>query len=203
MEYLQVTSWSVAAQPQPGVSLRTPDSLFRHNGFTIAPCERVAETPWYVIRMPGVLWEGWGREAPPYPDWAPYCWLTIDEYSGMMYYHTRESAMAKSKIAITLDDGIVGRIDNLVRKREYPNRSRAIEEAVREKLDRLERSQLAREVSKLDPDFERSLAEEGRTAEVPGRQEARGDRWNLGTHGGAHDHEAGQGHPSQDHPHLH
>jgi len=46
--------------------------------------------------------------------------------------------MAKSKIAITLDDGIVGRIDTLVRQREYPNRSQAIEEAVREKPDRLE-----------------------------------------------------------------
>ena len=69
--------------------------------------------------------------------------------------------MPKSKIAITIDDGIVGRIDTLVRQRTYSNRSRAIEEAVREKLDRLERSQLAREVSKLDPEFERSLAVEG------------------------------------------
>ena len=69
--------------------------------------------------------------------------------------------MAKSKIAITLDDGIVGRIDALVRQREYPNRSQAIEAAVKEKLGRLERSRLAREASKLDPDFERSLAEEG------------------------------------------
>jgi metal-responsive CopG/Arc/MetJ family transcriptional regulator len=69
--------------------------------------------------------------------------------------------MPKSKIAITLDDGIVGRIDTLVRQRTYPNRSRAIEEAVREKLDRLERNRLAREVAKLDSEFERSLAEEG------------------------------------------
>ncbi|MFC1574192.1 ribbon-helix-helix domain-containing protein [Candidatus Latescibacterota bacterium] len=69
--------------------------------------------------------------------------------------------MSKSKIAITLDEGIVGRIDTLVSQHEYPNRSQAIEEAVREKLARLERSRLAREVSKLDPEFERSLAEEG------------------------------------------
>ena len=69
--------------------------------------------------------------------------------------------MAKSKIAITLDNEIVGRIDTLVRQRTYPSRSRAIEEAVRDKLTRLERSRLAAEVSKLDPAFERSLAEEG------------------------------------------
>ena len=71
--------------------------------------------------------------------------------------------MAKSKIAITLDDEIVGRIDNLVRQRTYPNRSQAIEDAVRDKLTRLDRSRLAEEVSKLDPSFERSLAEEGLT----------------------------------------
>lgn len=71
--------------------------------------------------------------------------------------------MPKSKIAITIDDGIVDQIDSLVRKKAYPNRSQAIEEAVKEKLIRLERSRLAREVSKLDPDFERSMAEEGLT----------------------------------------
>jgi len=29
--------------------------------------EQSTEPPWYVIRMPAV-WEGGGREAPPYPD---------------------------------------------------------------------------------------------------------------------------------------
>jgi metal-responsive CopG/Arc/MetJ family transcriptional regulator len=69
--------------------------------------------------------------------------------------------MAKSKIAITLDDEIVVRIDTLVRQQTYPNRSQAIEDAVRDKLTRLDRLRLATEVSKLDPAFERSLAEEG------------------------------------------
>jgi len=69
--------------------------------------------------------------------------------------------MAKSKIAITLDEEIVVRIDTLVRQRTYPNRSQAIEDAVRDKLTRMDRSRLATEVSKLDPSFERALAEEG------------------------------------------
>jgi metal-responsive CopG/Arc/MetJ family transcriptional regulator len=69
--------------------------------------------------------------------------------------------MAKSKIAITIDNEIVVRIDTLVRQRTYPNRSQAIEDAVRDKLTRLDRLRLAMEVSKLDPSFERSLAEEG------------------------------------------
>ena len=69
--------------------------------------------------------------------------------------------MPKSRIAITLDAGIVGRIDTLVHQRAYPSRSQAIEEAVREKLARLDRSRLPREVSKLHTEFERSMAEEG------------------------------------------
>lgn len=73
--------------------------------------------------------------------------------------------MGKAKIAITLDERIVGRIDRLVRRRAYANRSRAIEEAVKEKLARLDRSRLARESANLDPSFEKVLAEEGLSEE--------------------------------------
>ncbi len=69
--------------------------------------------------------------------------------------------MGKAKIAITLDEGIVARVDRLVREKTFANRSQAIEEAVREKLARLDRSRLAREAAKLDPAYERALAEEG------------------------------------------
>ncbi len=69
--------------------------------------------------------------------------------------------MASAKIAITLDEDLVKRLDELVRKQVFPNRSRAIQAAVAEKLERLDRNRLARECAKLDRDFERSLAEEG------------------------------------------
>ena len=69
--------------------------------------------------------------------------------------------MGKSKIAITIDERIVGRIDRLVRQRAYQSRSQAIEEALQDKLAHLDRSRLAREVAKLDPEFEKMLAEEG------------------------------------------
>lgn len=48
-----------------------------------------------------------------------------------------------------------------MKKRVFPNRSQAIEEAVAEKLARLEKSRLALECAKLDPMFEKALAEEG------------------------------------------
>lgn len=69
--------------------------------------------------------------------------------------------MPKSKIAVTLDQRTLGEVDRLVKQRAYPNRSQAIEEALREKLLRLKRSRLAQELAKLDPEAERSLAEDG------------------------------------------
>jgi metal-responsive CopG/Arc/MetJ family transcriptional regulator len=69
--------------------------------------------------------------------------------------------MARSKVAISLDESTLGRLDQLVKKQVFPNRSQAIEEAVAEKLARLERSRLAQECAKLDPAYEKALAEEG------------------------------------------
>jgi metal-responsive CopG/Arc/MetJ family transcriptional regulator len=74
--------------------------------------------------------------------------------------------MAKSKIAITLEETTLGRLDELVERAVFPSRSQAIEEAVEEKLSRIERTRLARECSKLDPAFERALAEEGMTEDI-------------------------------------
>ncbi len=69
--------------------------------------------------------------------------------------------MAKSKVAISLDECTLDQLDQLVKKAAFPSRSRAIQEAVEEKLARLNRSRLARECTKLDPAFEKALAEEG------------------------------------------
>ena len=74
--------------------------------------------------------------------------------------------MSTTKIAITIDKGILNRLDYLVSERKYPSRSRAIQEAVGEKLDRLEQSRLAEECAKLDPAFEVMLAEEGMEREL-------------------------------------
>jgi metal-responsive CopG/Arc/MetJ family transcriptional regulator len=69
--------------------------------------------------------------------------------------------VARSKVAISLDESTLDRLDQLVKKRVFPNRSQAIEEAVAEKLSRLDKSRLAQECGKLDPTFEKALAEEG------------------------------------------
>ena len=74
--------------------------------------------------------------------------------------------MAKSKVAISLDVRILEKLDRLVEAAVFPSRSQAIQVAVEEKLARLERSRLARECAKLDPTFEKTLAEEGLSEEL-------------------------------------
>jgi metal-responsive CopG/Arc/MetJ family transcriptional regulator len=74
--------------------------------------------------------------------------------------------MAASKIAITIDDNLLRQLDILVKSKYFPNRSKAIQEAVAEKLVRIEKNRLAQECAKLDIDFEQSLAEEGFSVEI-------------------------------------
>ena len=74
--------------------------------------------------------------------------------------------MGTKKIAITLNQNTLERLDRLVRNHVFANRSRAIQGAVQEKLERMERSRLARECAKLDPDFEKAMAEEGLSEEL-------------------------------------
>ncbi len=74
--------------------------------------------------------------------------------------------MARSKVAITIDGNTLDRLDKLVELDFFPSRSKAIQVAVEEKLERLERSRLAKECAKLDPHFEKALAEEGLSEEL-------------------------------------
>jgi len=69
--------------------------------------------------------------------------------------------MSSIKVSITIDSETLERVDGLVAKKVFPNRSRAIQSAVAEKLARMERGRLAAECAKLDSKFEKALAEEG------------------------------------------
>ncbi|HUO84975.1 MAG TPA: ribbon-helix-helix domain-containing protein [Thermoanaerobaculia bacterium] len=73
--------------------------------------------------------------------------------------------MARAKIAITIDQVALRELDRLVHQGVFPNRSKAIESAITDRLEREHRSRLARECAKLDPAEERALAEEMMTGE--------------------------------------
>ena len=74
--------------------------------------------------------------------------------------------MSTAKIAITIEEGLLQKVDRLVKSKVFPNRSKAFQEAVEDKIARLDRGRLARECSKLDPKYEQSLAEEGFSMEI-------------------------------------
>jgi Arc/MetJ-type ribon-helix-helix transcriptional regulator len=69
--------------------------------------------------------------------------------------------VSTAKVAITIERELLSRLDRLVKSRRFPNRSRAVQEAVTEKLARMERSRLAQECAKLDRAAEQAMAEEG------------------------------------------
>lgn len=73
--------------------------------------------------------------------------------------------MGRAKIAITIDEHALSEIDQLVRQGAFPNRSKAIESAVTDRLHRERHSRLARECAKLNRSEEQAMAEEGMAGE--------------------------------------
>jgi metal-responsive CopG/Arc/MetJ family transcriptional regulator len=69
--------------------------------------------------------------------------------------------MGRARIAVTLDAQVLAEIDKLVRQGVFPNRSKAIEEAIHDRIARFRRTRLAIECAKLDRSEEQALADEG------------------------------------------
>ena len=74
--------------------------------------------------------------------------------------------MPKTKVALTLDSGLLEQLDDLVERRRFRNRSQAVEAALGDKLHRLARTRLAREAAKLNPREEKRIADEGLVDEL-------------------------------------
>lgn len=74
--------------------------------------------------------------------------------------------MSVAKVTISIESKLLKKIDLLVGKRVFPNRSQAIQSAVEEKVSRIDRSRLAVECSKLNKKEERVLADLGLLPEM-------------------------------------
>ncbi len=68
--------------------------------------------------------------------------------------------MSTAKVAITLESDTLQEVDRWVKEGRFPSRSRAIQTALAEMLNRRKRRRLIEELAKLDPKRERALAEE-------------------------------------------
>ena len=74
--------------------------------------------------------------------------------------------MSTSKVAISIDQNLLKKLDRLVKGKVFASRSQAIQLSVKEKIDRMEHSRLAHECLKLDPHFEQALSEEGLSGDI-------------------------------------
>lgn len=74
--------------------------------------------------------------------------------------------MSVAKVTISIESGLLKKVDYLVKERVFPSRSQAIQAAIHEKVARLDRNRLARECAKLDKASEQALADEGLASEV-------------------------------------
>jgi metal-responsive CopG/Arc/MetJ family transcriptional regulator len=74
--------------------------------------------------------------------------------------------MSRSKVAISIERETLEQLDELVKSKVSPSRSRAIQGAVQEKLCRLKGTRLAEACAKLDPKAMQEMAEEGLSDEM-------------------------------------
>jgi Arc/MetJ-type ribon-helix-helix transcriptional regulator len=74
--------------------------------------------------------------------------------------------MSVAKVTISIESGLLKKVDYLVKERVFSNRSQAIQSAVKEKVSRLDRNRLARECAKLNRTEEQSLADVGLSSEA-------------------------------------
>ena len=74
--------------------------------------------------------------------------------------------MSAIKVAISMDAAMLRRLDRLVKTRPFRSRSQAVQEAVSEKINRMDRTALARECAKLDQKIEQTMADEGLALEI-------------------------------------
>jgi metal-responsive CopG/Arc/MetJ family transcriptional regulator len=74
--------------------------------------------------------------------------------------------MATTKVAVTIDSELLAQVDRLVVQQVFPNRSKAIQSALEDKVARLQRTRLARELANLDQAAEQAMAEEDLAQEL-------------------------------------
>lgn len=68
--------------------------------------------------------------------------------------------MSTAKIAISIDSKLLNKIDSFVKKSVFKSRSQAVQIAVMQALEHLDKKRLAEESKKLDQKLEQAMADE-------------------------------------------
>jgi metal-responsive CopG/Arc/MetJ family transcriptional regulator len=84
----------------------------------------------------------------------------------MVNHQIEEVIMATTKLVITIDSELLAQVDRLVVQQVFPNRSKAIQSALEDKVARFQRTRLARELANLEQSAEQQMAEVGLAQEL-------------------------------------
>lgn len=76
--------------------------------------------------------------------------------------------MNVDKVTISIESDLLKKLDRLVKAKVFPSRSKAIQEAVAERIGKHDRNRLARELAKIDRKAEQELAELGAAEDIAG-----------------------------------
>lgn len=74
--------------------------------------------------------------------------------------------MSVAKIAISIDDQLLAKLDEFITQKKFKTRSQAIQMAVQKTVDLLDHKRLIQACSRLNPHVERELADEKLTKDV-------------------------------------
>ena len=74
--------------------------------------------------------------------------------------------MSATKVAISMDETLLQRLDRLVKTQSFRSRSQVVQEAVSEKISRMDKCGLASECAKLERKSEQAMADEGIATEI-------------------------------------
>ena len=75
--------------------------------------------------------------------------------------------MSTAKVAVTLEKQTLREVDRWVKEGRFPSRSRAIQVALAQMVERRQRRRLNEELAKLDPKREQTFAGESLAGETP------------------------------------
>lgn len=69
--------------------------------------------------------------------------------------------MGVAKVAISMDQTLLKKIDQLVEEKKFQSRSQVIQLALQDKIAKIEKHRLATACEALNPEYEQKLADEG------------------------------------------
>lgn len=74
--------------------------------------------------------------------------------------------MRYAKVAVSIQEDLLKQVDRLVKGHKFASRSQAIQSAIRNELRGLENADFAAACAKLNPEFEKAMAEEGLSTDL-------------------------------------